>query len=87
MKTKVVYRLDLRLDVHGVIEESQCESAVSMGQEAHCKHVAVVYCAIGKKNEGIVTKDTCTEQLHTFHQAKKYSGSLVQLKDLKLRRK
>ncbi len=47
--------------------------------DAHCKHVALVYYALIKMKDGIETKETCTQQLQTFHQAKKHSGSLAKM--------
>jgi hypothetical protein len=58
-----------------------------MGPDAHCKHVAVVYYALTKVKEGIITKETCTQQLQTFHQAKKYTGSPVKMQDKSVRTK
>ena len=87
MKTKVTYKVDIRINKHGVVEESQCECAVGLGPEAHCKHVSLVLFALTKRSEGIITRDTCTEVLQTFHHQKKFTGSPVLMSDLKLRKK
>lgn len=72
MKTKVTYKVDIKINKHGVVEESQCECTVGLGPDAHCKHVALVLFAISNRSEGIKTKDTCTEVLQTFHHKKNY---------------
>ena len=78
------YKVDVKLDCHGVAEDSQCECAV--GPDAHCKHVMLVLFALTRARDGIKTAENCTQQLQTFHQAKKYSGSPVKIRDLKSRR-
>ena len=57
-----------------------------MGPGAHCKQVMVVLFALTKVGSSTKTAQTCTQQLQTFHQAKKYNGSPVKMKDMKLRR-
>ena len=86
MIKRCTYKVDVKLDCHGVAEESQCECAVGMGPDAHCKHVMLVLVALTRARDGIKTAETCTQQLQTFHQAKKYSGSPVKMRYLKLRR-
>jgi hypothetical protein len=39
MKRAVTYKVDIAIDEHGSIYECQCECAVGMGPNAHCKHV------------------------------------------------
>ncbi|KAK2142384.1 hypothetical protein LSH36_963g00046 [Paralvinella palmiformis] len=56
-----------------------------MGPEAHCKYVGLVLHALTKLKEGIITQETCTQVLQTFHQAKKYTGSPVKMEHLVLR--
>lgn len=85
MKKALVYSVDVKLDSHGVVQESQCECGAGMGPNAHCKHVMLTLLAVTKTKEGIITKDTCTQQLQTFHHAKKYSGSPVKTESLSLR--
>lgn len=84
---QLVYKVDIKLNRHGVVDECQCQCAAGMGPDAHCKHAAVVYYAMTKVKEGIVTKETCTQQLQTFHQAKKYTGSPVKMQDRSVRTK
>ena len=59
---------------------------VGMGPDVHCKHVVLVLFALTTTRDGIKTAETCTQQLQTFHQVKKYNGSPVKTQDLKLRR-
>ena len=42
MKKSTVYTVDVKLDVCGVVQESQCKCGAGMGPEAHCKHVCVI---------------------------------------------
>jgi len=85
MLKNCIYSVDLSLDVHGVVQESQCECTAGTGPNAHCKHVALVLYALSKASEGILTKETCTQTLQTFHQTKCYGGSPVKMQDLKTR--
>ena len=87
MSKKCVYTVDLKLDEHGVISECQCECAAGMGPDCHCKHVTVILFALTKVRDGIITKETCTQVLQTFHQAKRYTGSPVKMEDMTLRTK
>ena len=85
MYKKVVYKVDVRIDHLGVVDQCQCECAAGMGPDAHCKHVGLVLHALTKVQEGIITAETCTQVLQTFHQAKKYSGSPVKMENTLLR--
>ena len=70
------------------MQGSSCECPVGQSKEAHCKHVLIVLLAIRDfvKTKTIVTEQTCTQKLQTFHQpGKKYSGS--PMKAEKFRRK
>jgi len=87
MSKKVIYKVDIKLDNLGVVEECQCECAARIGPEAHCKHIALVLYAVTKAQDGILTMETCTEVLQTFHQTKKYKGSPVKMEDTTLRAK
>jgi hypothetical protein len=80
-----VYNVDICLDLLGVVQEAQCECSAGTGPQAHCKHVAVTLFALIHTKDGILTKDTCTQELQTFHQSKSYGGSPVKMQDLKLR--
>ena len=83
--TKCVYKVDIRLHKHHVLVECQCEYAARMGPEAHCQHVAVTLHALTQAGKGIITMETCTQVLKTFHQAKKHTGSPVKMNELELR--
>jgi hypothetical protein len=82
-KKLCVYNVDVLLDVHGVVQESQCECTAGTGPNAHCKHVAVVLYALTRSKEGILTTKTCTQSLQSFHQVKSYGGSPVKCKTSK----
>ena len=56
-----------------------------MGPEAHCKHVGLVLYALTKLKEVIITQETCTQVLQTFHQANQYTGLPVKMENLVLR--
>ncbi|KAK2162530.1 hypothetical protein LSH36_97g07062 [Paralvinella palmiformis] len=84
MKKPCLYEVDIKLDSHGVVDECQCECAVGMGPDAHCKHVMLVLFALTKARDGIKTAETCAQQLHSFQQAKKYNGPPVKMEDVKL---
>ena len=84
MIKRCVYKFDVKLHCHGVVSESQC--AVGMGPDAYCKHVMLVLFALTRARDGMKTAETCTQQLQTFHQAKKYNGSPVKMQYLKMRR-
>lgn len=86
MKKNCIYTVDLHLDACGIVLAAQCECAVGMGPGAHCKHVCLALFALTKQQIGIITKETCTQTLQTFHVVKPYNGSPVKMQDLKLRR-
>ena len=86
MRKNLVYKVDVKLDNYGVVQETQCECSVGMGPNAHCKHVGLVLFALTKQKEGILTKQTCTQVLQTHHQSKKYDGSPIQMSHIKLRK-
>lgn len=75
MKKRVNYKVDVKVDQHGVVEECQCECASGMGPSATCKHVQVTLLGLTKQKEGILTHQTCTQQLQTFHKVKQHTGS------------
>lgn len=57
-----------------------------MGPYAHCKHVCAVllclykFCSSGE----MLTEETCTQRLQTFHQVKPYTGSPIKSANLPL---
>lgn len=86
MKKSVAYKLDIILESDGVISECQCECTVGSGPSAHCKHVcACLYglCLFGD-GKPIITQETCTQKLQTFHVAKKHTGTPVKAHNLPL---
>ena len=76
----------LMFDVDGCVVQCQCECAAGMGPSATCKHVCTVLFALQMFYEcgEIITEETCTQHLQTFHQTKPYKGSPVKAKDLPL---
>ncbi len=69
LKKKTFYQTDIIFDEHGVVTETQCECSVGRGPEAHCKHVALTLYAVTHKDTGIITKETCTQKLHSCQTA------------------
>ena len=87
MTKSVLYVVDVVLDREGAVLECQCECAVGTGPDAHCKHVQCVLYGLvcfGQKQD-IVTKETCTQQLQTFHHCKPFKGSPLKASQLRLR--
>ncbi|CAC5384454.1 unnamed protein product [Mytilus coruscus] len=84
MKKSVTYNVDVSIDCDGSIFESQCECAAGMGPNAHCKHVCCVLIALYyfSSNGEIVTEETCTQRLQTFHKSKRFKGSPIKACDL-----
>lgn len=85
MTKKGMYKVHIKIDKFGVVLASQCECGAGEGPEGHCKHVALVLFALTRTKEGIITKETCTQTLMTFHQTKQYKGSPVKMQNLKWR--
>lgn len=87
MKKKTTYFIDVKLDKdNGMVLQAQCDCGAGMGPEAHCKHVQIVLWGVhmrGEKGE-IITEETCTQVLQTFHKVKKFKGSPVKCADLDL---
>ncbi|XP_038047676.1 uncharacterized protein LOC119721790 [Patiria miniata] len=48
MKKTLVYKVDVKLDKYGVVQETQCECSVGIGPNAHCKHVGLALFALTK---------------------------------------
>jgi len=69
-----IYKVDLKIEHIGVVQENQCKCASGMEPEAHRKNVVLVMFTLTKVKEGIITMETCTQQLQTFHQTKKTQG-------------
>lgn len=69
------YEVNIKISQEGMPEEASCECAAGQGNEAHCKHIAVVL--LGAENmvqkKIILLNEVSTSKLQTFHQpAKKY---------------
>lgn len=86
MKKGLSYFVDVSLDNNGIIQESQCDCSAGEGPDAHCKHVQTVLWALTQwsKTKKIITEETCTQVLQTFHKAKKLTGSPIKTMDLAL---
>ena len=57
-----------------------------MGPNAHCKHVCCLLWALHNfsNNGEIITEETCTQRLQTFHHTKPYKGSSIEANSLLL---
>ncbi len=86
MKKSVSYKLDIIFESDGVISECQCECAVGMGPSAHCKHVCACLYGLCQFSCGIeiLTEQTCTQKLQTFHVVKKHTGTPLKAHQLPL---
>lgn len=87
MKKHVSYCIDIVIDNEGVIVECQCECAVGTGPNAHCKHIQCLFFGLVSFNQShnLLTKQTCTQKLQTFHKCQAYKGSPIKASDLSLR--
>ena len=86
MKRSISFKVDVYVDVDGCVVQCQCECAAGMGPSAVCKHIYTVLFGLQmfSKSGEIVTEETCTQNLQTFHQAKHYMGSSLKSKNLSL---
>jgi len=77
MKKQTSYKVDISLDTHGVVHEAQCKCGAGQGHTAHCKHVTTVLYALHRLSVdgSVLTEQTCTRVLQTFHHVKPYTGS------------
>ena len=84
MKKQTSYKVDISLDTHGVVHEAQCECGAGQGHTAHCKHVTTVLYALHRLSVdgSVLTEQTCTQVLQTFHHVKPYTGSPMTTADL-----
>ena len=89
MKRTVSYKIDVAINENGSVDECQCECAVGMGPSAHCKHVCCLLLALHNfsSNGEIVSEETCTQRLQTFHHSKPYKGSPIKANSLPLANK
>jgi hypothetical protein len=76
-KKGVSYFIDVSLDKNGIMKECQCDCPAGEGPDAHCKHImTVLWALVSLSNSGsIITEETCTQRLQTFHKVKKLTGS------------
>ncbi|XP_069133482.1 uncharacterized protein [Argopecten irradians] len=86
MSKSVAYKIDVSFDSDGHVQESQCECAAGMGPNAHCKHVCTVLYAVSEFSckKHVIVELTCTEKLQTFHHVKRYKGSPLKARELKM---
>ena len=89
MTKTVTYEIDIAIDSDGCIIECQCECAAGMGPSAHCKHVCCMLLALHafSDNGEILTEETCTQRLQTFHHSKAFKGSPIKASNLPLSKK
>jgi len=88
MKKSITYNVDVIVCQRGGVLEAQCECGAGLGPDAHCKHViCILYGLIQFTKVGdLMVQETCTERLQTFHKCKRYKGSPLKIKDVKLRK-
>ena len=70
------YFVDMCLRDDGTVQESQCECVAGMGPDSVCNHRILVLHALtehGKKCP-IITQETGTQRLQTFHAVKPHKG-------------
>ncbi|ELU01010.1 hypothetical protein CAPTEDRAFT_195563 [Capitella teleta] len=70
LKRKLNYAVDVSFDGHGIVQQAQCECGAGMGPHAHCKHVMIILYGLTFAKQGILTHETCTQRLQTFHQSR-----------------
>lgn len=63
MKKTVSYKVDLRVNNDGVLQQAQCECGAGQGPTAHCKHVCTVFYGMTRfcQTGDILTELTCTQ--------------------------
>ncbi|XP_046557558.1 uncharacterized protein LOC124266795 [Haliotis rubra] len=86
MKKHVTYKVDVAIDEDGSVVEGQCECAAGQGPSGHCKHICAVLFAMHtfSTTGDLLTEETCTQRLQTFHKSKPYTGSPIKAADLDL---
>lgn len=83
----LIYNVDIKF-ANKMFTDVVCECKAGLGPAAYCKHVVVVLKGIEEflKTGAVTCEKVCTENLQTFHQAKKYNFSPVKTRLLKLSR-
>ena len=63
MRSSTAYKVDLKVNKDGVIEEAQCECGAGQGPACHCKHMSIVYYGLTQFEQtgDIITELTCTQ--------------------------
>ena len=78
------YTVDIKLHNNGTVEESQCECLAGMGPDSACDHRVIALFGLCEHSNGeaIISEETCTERLQTFHTARPSKGSPVKAADI-----
>ena len=86
MTKNASYIVDIQFDTRGIPQQAQCECGAGQGPDAHCKHIqTVMWGLVQLSSTGeLLTEETCTQKLQTFHKAKKMAGSPCKTQDLPL---
>lgn len=86
MKKSISYKVDVCVNIDWCIVQCQCECSAGTGQYTLCKHVSTMLFGLQMCSEcgDIVTEETWTQNLQTFHHTKRYKGSHIQAKDVPL---
>lgn len=84
---RVSYLVDIVISKEGMLGPCQCDCGAGMGPTAHCKHVQVVLFGLISftSSRSFVLKQTCTQQLQSFHKCKTYKGSPLKANQFTLR--
>lgn len=77
MRKSVSYPADILFDKFGMVVEAQCECGAGSGPTAHCKHIQLCLHSLRQMriDKSVITEQTCTQVLQTFHRTKPYKGS------------
>lgn len=86
MKKSISYKVDVCVNIDWCIVQCEGEYSAGTGPYALCKHVSTMLFGLQKCSEcgDIVTEETWTQNLQTFHHTKRYKGSHIQAKDVPL---
>lgn len=73
MKKSVAYNVKMKVQWSGEIINTECECAAGQGPYATCKHLAALALMLENfhGNKVLMVRQTCTENLQTFHHPKK----------------
>jgi hypothetical protein len=84
MRRAVIYKVDVKMDINGVIEVADCECSAGTDPDSSCKHTLLVLYALTQQKKGLKTRETCTQQLQQFHKVQPHKGSPVKVQNLNL---